>query len=152
MIITFCGHSDYCETEEDRQALLSYLAARVGDAPVDFFLGGYGQFDEFAYRCCKQYQAEHGAARLLFVTPYNTPSYQRTHLEDVKARYDDIIYPPLESVPPRYAILHRNRYMVEQADVVIAYITHTKGGAYQTYRHAVRREKEIYCLAKSVSP
>jgi hypothetical protein len=123
---------------------------RVGDAPVDFFLGGYGQFDEFAYSCCKQFQASHPVTRLIFVTPYNTPSYQKTHLADARARFDEIIYPPLDGVLPRYAILRRNRYMVEQAGLVIAYVTRAKGGAYQTYRHALRKGKNACNLADAI--
>ena len=147
MIVTFCGHSDYQENEKDRQALLALLESRVGDAAVDFLLGEYGGFDAFAYRCCKQYQSTHPAARLIFVTPYNTPSYRKTHLSDADERFDDLVYPPLENVPPKYAIVRRNRYMMEQADLVIAYITHAHGGAHQTYRHALRKGKNTYNLA-----
>ena len=52
-----------------------------------------------------------------------------------------IIYPELDNVPLRFAISKRNKWMVEQADIVIAYITHTYGGAYATYRHA-KKEKQ----------
>ena len=67
----------------------------------------------------------------------------------VGAEYDGIVYPPLENVPPRYAILHRNRYMVERADLVIACITRSRGGAYQTYLHARRKGKTMINLADS---
>ena len=41
--------------------------------------------------------------------------------------YDSTVYPPLENVPHRFAISHRNRWMVENADVVVAYVLHDWG-------------------------
>lgn len=57
--------------------------------------------------------------------------------------YDDTVYPPLETVPRRYAISHRNRWMVEVADVVVAYVIHDWGGAATTLRYARRKKKQI---------
>lgn len=59
---------------------------------------------------------------------------------------DSVLYPELENVPPRYAISHRNRWMVEQADIVISFVSHQYGGAYTTYLHAKRNGKKIYNL------
>ena len=57
--------------------------------------------------------------------------------------YDYTVYPPLESVPPRFAISKRNQWMVEQVDVVVAYVTHSWGGAAQTLDYARRKKKRI---------
>ena len=73
----------------------------------------------------------------------------KTHLEDARALYDEILYPELENVLPRHAITYRNRYMVEQADIVVAYIVNRSSGAYQTYRHAVRKKKEIFYMRET---
>ena len=59
------------------------------------------------------------------------------------------LYPELERVPPRFAITHRNRYMVEKADLVIAYVSRARGGAYQAYRHALRKGKTVINLAET---
>ncbi len=53
MIITFCGHSDYLEKKEHKQSILEYLDKYINGADVDFYLGGYGNFDNFAYNCAK---------------------------------------------------------------------------------------------------
>ena len=42
------------------------------------------------------------------------------NLEFAKYHYDDVIFPPLESVPRKFAVLKRNEWMVEEADLVIA--------------------------------
>ncbi len=146
MIVTFCGHSKFTDTEKIGQRLLNLLEEHVGDGPAEFLLGGYGGFDEFAYRCCKAYQKTHPLIKLIFVTPYITPEYQRNHLEYQKTRYDGIIYPEIEDKPKRFAISYRNKWMMEAADLVIAFVDHSYGGAYQTYQHAQKNKKIIINL------
>lgn len=143
MIITFCGHSDFHPTPALEQALLSILEARVGKAQADFYLGGYGHFDTFALRVGRLYQMTHPNVTLVFVTPYP----HDPNLSEKAQGYDTVLYPPIENVPPKFAISHRNKYMAEKSDLVIAYISREHGGAYQTYRHAQGKRKEIVNLA-----
>lgn len=149
MILTFCGHADFQKTPELSSRLLTLLAERVGNTPAEFYLGGYGGFDSFAYEVASQYKQTHPQVSLVFVTPYLSAEYQRTHLKEAATRYDSILYPELERIPPRFAISHRNRYMVEQADLVIGYVCRQRGGAYQAYRHALRKGKAIVNLAET---
>lgn len=144
MIVTFCGHAQFQKTEEFEQKLLAFLEEKVGDHPADFYLGGYGSFDVFAFDCCKKYKATHPNVSLIFIPPYLTIEYQQNHLEYQKARYDHIIYPEIENKPPRFAITYRNRWMVEKSDCVICGIQHDWGGAYQTYQYAKRKKKLIF--------
>ena len=148
MIVTFCGHAHFSKSEEYEQQILAFLEEKVGDQPADMYLGGYGSFDSFAYDCCKKYKETHPIGSLVFVTPYMTIDYQKNHLNYQNARYDSILYPEIEDKPKRYAITYRNKYMVEIADYVVAYVSHDWGGAYTTYKHAKRKGKEIFNLAK----
>lgn len=145
MTVTFCGHSDFVPSTAIEACLLSVLESQIGDSPAELLLGGYGNFDRFALRCGKIFQQTHPQVSLIYVTPYMVTERQTS----VGAEYDGIVYPPLERIPPRYAILHRNRYMVERADLVIACITRSRGGAYQTYLHARRKGKTMINLADS---
>lgn len=147
MIVTFCGHASFCERDEYEEQLLKLFEERIGDQRADFYLGGYGGFDGFAYDCCKIYQKTHPNVNLIFITPYMSLEYQKNHLTEAKKLYDDVVYPEIEKAPPQFAISYRNKWMVERADCVIAYITHDWGGAYQTYRHAKRKKKEIINLS-----
>mgnify|MGYP003426151204 FL=1 len=148
MIVTFFFFSHFSKSEEYEQQILAFLEEKVGDQPADMYLGGYGSFDSFAYDCCKKYKETHPNISLVFVTPYLSIDYQKNHLEYQKARYDSILYPEIEDKPKRYAITYRNKYMVEKADYVVAYVSHDWGGAYTTYKHAKRKGKEIFNLAK----
>lgn len=146
MIITFCGHDSFTGAQEYEQKLLSLLQELIGDGQAELYLGEYGGFDAFAYECCKKFKSTHPNVKLIFITPYISPEYQKNHLEYQKNRYDQIIYPPLEGVPQKFAIAYRNRWMVRQADAVVSYIEHSWGGAYKTYKYAERNNKKIFNL------
>ena len=140
MIVTFCGHSDYRESSSDEDKILSILEENTAGQKVDFYLGGYGNFDNFAYNCSKKYKALHPSARLIFITPYYPPRETPQH-------YDEIIYPSLENIPLKFAISHRNRWMIDKADIVIAYICHKVGGAYKSLALAKHQNKPIFNIA-----
>ncbi len=150
MIVAFCGHSSYAKTEADEKRVLEILEHILENDTIEFFLGGYGEFDNFAYKCAQKFKKTHPHAKLIFVTPYIPAQTSQSHIEYNKNRFDLILYPNLEHIPPRYAISHRNKWMVEQADIVIAYITHRFGGAYTMYRHAKQKNKKIYNIAPAL--
>ena len=146
MVIVFCGHSDYIENIQDEVEILNILESEVGTSPCELFLGGYGNFDAFAFRCAKKFKQKHFSAKLILVTPYLDRREKMRKTICVKEEFDSIVYPELEKVPPRYAISHRNKWMIEQADIVISFVSHQYGGAYTTYLHAIRKSKKIYNL------
>ena len=142
MVITFCGHAEFHETEKYEQRVLAILRNIVGDQPAEMFLGGYGGFDSFAYACCRKYKETHPQISLILVSPYLTEK------KGDQTKYDSVIYPEIEDRPPRWAIVYRNRYMVERADYVIAYVSHEWGGAFAMYRYAKNKGKRIWNLAE----
>ena len=147
MKITFCGHSRFFALKEYKQIILDFLLEKIGDTPADMYLGGYGDFDNLAYSCCKKYKETHKNVSLIFISPYMTEEYQKNHLEHIKTIYDEIIYPEIENKPLKFAISYRNKWMVEKVDLVICGINHYTGGAYKTYLYAKRKKKEIFNVA-----
>ena len=146
MIITFCGHADFFHTKQMEKKVLSILEDVVGNRSADFYLSHYGAFDHFALHCGKLYKQSHPNISLLSITPYFPNSYRNTRISRSCDDYDDIIYPPLEQVPYKFAISHCNQWMVRQADFIISYINHDWGGAYQTYRYALKHKKRVLNL------
>ena len=140
MIVTFCGHSDFFESNKYEKLLQDILEREIGTCSAEMYLGGYGGFDSFAYECCKKFKVNHPNVSLVFVTPYMKvdPIYRQS--------YDSVLYPGLEDKPPKFAITYRNRYMIDRSDLVIAYIDHDWGGAYKTYEYAMRKSKRIINL------
>ena len=147
MIVAFFGHRDFIADDEHIEKIISILNDLVGDNAVEFYLGGYGYFDAFAYRCCTSFAKTHRNASLAFVTPYITEEYQRNHLTEIKKQYHSVIYPEIENVPKKFAIAYRNRYMVEKADLIICYVKREYGGAFQAIKYAEIKGKTIINIA-----
>ena len=146
MIITFCGHSDFLFSDDVKQQLKNILVSKIRKNPTcKFYLGGYGDFDSLCLRTLRELKKEFQDIELIFITPYLDKNYSK--LEFAKYHYDDVIFPPLESVPRKFAILKRNEWMVEETDLVIAYVMYSWGGAAKTLEYAKRKKKQIINLA-----
>ena len=52
----------------------------------------------------------------------------------------------IEAVPPRFAIVWRNKWMLRQSDYVVTYVTHSWGGAAQFASLAERQKKTVIHL------
>jgi len=136
MTVTFCGHKEIADTSTVRAAVDDALRGLVAEGADDFLLGGYGGFDAIAALAVHDLKRQHPEIRSTLVIPYLNRDYD-------ESLYDGTTYPPLEEVPPKYAISKRNEWMVEQADVVVAYVTHGWGGAAATLQYAERKRKRI---------
>ena len=136
MIVTFCGHKDIADASTVRAAVDDVLRGLVADGADYFLLGGYGGFDSLAAHAVHDLKQQHPEIHSTLVIPYLNREYN-TEL------YDDTTYPSLEDVPMKFAISRRNEWMVDQADVVVAYVTHGWGGAAATLQYAERKNKRI---------
>jgi hypothetical protein len=66
--------------------------------------------------------------------------------ENPKA-YEELIYPEnLEYVPKKFAISHRNQWMVNSSDFVICYVKHHYGGAFSAVSYAQKKNKSVLFL------
>ena len=141
MTVTFCGHRDVPEPEIIKTWLNQTIEELIHEGVDHFLLGGYGQFDRLAAAVVRKQKERHPAIRSVLVLPY----LDRKHDASL---YDESIYPPLETVPRRFAISRRNEYMIDAADCVIAFVTHDFGGAYTSLCYAQRKHKRIILYAK----
>ena len=63
--------------------------------------------------------------------------------------YDSILIPAcLSRIHPKGAITKRNRWMVEECDLLVCYVEHESGGAYAALQYARKMGKEIINLAE----
>ena len=150
MIITFLGHSKIYEKEKLYEYLENIIKENIvcGDKTV-FYCGGYGDFDDLSLKACKAIESQGNNFEIVFVTPYITESYQKKMDFLLKAGlYNSTVYPPLENVPYRFSISKRNEWMVCEADLIIAYINHSYGGAYKTFEYALKKKKKIINLGE----
>ncbi len=109
-----------------------------------FYLGGYGDFDRLAAVAVRRQKSVYPDIESVLVLPYLNRKF------DADA-YDSPTYPPLEKVPPRYAIVRRNQWMICESDVVISGITHSWGGAAKTLDYAKSKGKVIFQYPKQMN-
>lgn len=135
-ICTFCGHR--WVSESIRVSLAETVEKLIVEQDVHcFYVGNNGAFDRMALGVLKELKTKHPHIRYFVVLAYMPGKKEEYPFESQV----DTIYPEsLENVPRRYAIVHRNRWMVEQSDYLIAYVVHDSGGAAQTLRYALRRD------------
>ncbi|MDE7245198.1 MAG: hypothetical protein K2O18_14670 [Oscillospiraceae bacterium] len=137
MTITFCGHSKTNDQNRVSKWLDMILPALIEGGADTFYLGGYGDFDRLAAAAVRRQKVTYPHIESVLVLPYLNREFDTT-------AYDSTTYPPLEKVPPRFAIVKRNQWMVSESDVVISGVIHNWGGAAQTLDFARSKGKIIF--------
>lgn len=136
MTVTFCGHRTIDRPTEVKSWLEEVVRSLILQGSNKFLLGGYGAFDLMSAHVVHALKAEFPSVESTLVLAYLSTDTD-LHL------YDNSLYPPLENVPPRYAISRRNRWLIENSDVVVAYVQHSWGGAATTLSYAKRKGKAV---------
>lgn len=141
MVCTFFGHKD--TPKEIEPTLRSTLIDLIENKNVNaFYVGNNGNFDTMV-----RHQLED-----LSKTYPITYSVVLAYLPTEKNKYDnltDTIYPEgLETVPKRFAISWRNKWMIQQADIIVTYVTHSFGGAVQFKELAERQNKNVVEISR----
>ena len=141
-VCMFCGHSDVPDTI--KVSLVSAIKKMITAKKADtFYVGNHGGFDRMAVNILGQMKSIFPEFQY-YVIPAYLPVQKNGDEETVP-----LLFPEgLELVPPKYAIVHRNRWMVKHADFVIAYVHHGWGGAAQTLKYAEKRGLDIINLGR----
>lgn len=145
MVITFCGHREIFNENNLINKITNILNLKIKENDVTFYLGGYGKFDSIAKLCCLKYKQLHPKSKIYFVSPYLDSTYLNNKNSFTKS-LDGTIFPELEKVPKKFAILERNKWMVIKSDLIISYINYSWGGATKTYEYAKTKKKFIINL------
>lgn len=145
MVLSFVGHAFINSRAEIKELVKVQIRKNIAnEEDITCLLGGKGDFDEICAGVCKELKQEYRAIVLVYVTPYITLPEQNKIKEMIKyGIYDESVYPPIEKTPKRFAISKRNEWMIENSDLIIAYVNHTYGGAYKTLQVAKRNKKKV---------
>ena len=135
---TFFGHRDTPDSIRPllRETLRELITVHGADR---FYVGNEGNFDRMAASVLRELREEFPHIRFAVVLAY---------LPQKGEAPPDSVYPEgLETVPKRFAISHRNLWMLKQADHVITYVTHPSGGAAQFAARAAKQGRSVCNLA-----
>lgn len=139
---TFFGHRDTPEKIEP--TLRSTLINLIENKNVfKFYVGNHGSFDHRVKRCLIElkeiYPIDYAVVLAYFpVNKYNA---------EEKGPNETVLPEGIETVPRKFAINYRNKWMIDHADYVITYVKHTIGGAAQFKELAERKKKIVINIA-----
>ena len=137
MVVTFCGHREILsDKDEIRKRLIEEVENLINKGATEFLLGGYGSFDYMCAGVVKELKQKYPHIKSILVKPYLNKPFDEW-------LYDESEYPPIENTPKKFAIIKRNEYMADRADVIIAYVKYETGGAATTLKYALKKNKTI---------
>ena len=150
LTVSLFGHriiEDYQFVESKLYELLRIIMQKE-NREVDFLLGRNGDFDLMAASVIRKLKKETGNENvfLTLVLPYQTAEL-RDNTAAFESYYDSIeICEASAECNFKYAIVARNRDMIDRSDLVVVYVKNEFGGAHQSMKYAENNKKRIINL------
>lgn len=149
--VSLFGHRKIDDIRQLDEQLVTIIEGLIKTKTyVAFLIGRNGEFDEYAASVIKRAQKEMGRENndLTLVLPYTVAD-----LLYYEKYYDHIIIPDaVNGAHPKSAITLKNRWMIEQSDLVIFFVKRNHGGAYAAQKYAEKLNKRIINLASQDQP
>lgn len=150
LTVSLFGHriiEDYQAVESKLYELLRILMQKE-NREIEFLVGRNGDFDQMAASVVRKLKKETGGgnAFLTLVLPYETAEV-RDNAQAFESYYDSIeICEAAADCNFKFAIVARNRNMVDRSDMVVFAVKNKSGGAYRTLNYAEKNQKRIINL------
>ena len=137
MVCTFFGHRDTPKEIEPslRLALIDLIENK--NATV-FYVGNHGDFDAMVHRQLED------LSKIYPIKYYVVLAYMPSKNDEPDEH--TILPEGIETVPRRFAINYRNKWMLNKADIVATYVTRNFGGAWQYKEMALMQGKILITL------
>lgn len=148
--VAFIGHreiDDLYKVETKLEVLIKELL--LSHEYVEFLVGRDGEFDQAvasAVRRTKRAVRDDNSS-LVWIMPYPSAEYENNRVSFEQYYDESEICEDAASAHFKAAIQIRNRSMVDRADLVVCFIERKTGGAYSTYRYAVKNMKTLINIA-----
>ena len=136
-VVTFFGHRDTPKETEPALRLTLIDLIENKNATL-FYVGNHGNFDAMVRRQLED------LSKTYPIKYYVVLAYMPSK-NDVPDEYS-ILPEGIETVPRRFAINYRNKWMLNKSDIVVTYVTRNLGGTWEFKQMAERSEKTILNL------
>ena len=143
MTVAFLGHRNVFEPicELLKRTLVELIEGEGGDC---FLVGNEGGFDRLVLAALRELSSIYPHIQYSVVLSRMPSAAQQEYFRPFETLYPEAA----ATAPPRFAIDRRNRWMVEQCDLAITYVTTSYGGAAKAKAFAVKRGKRIVELSR----
>lgn len=143
MTCTFFGHRN---TPQDVKPVLhdTFIDLIENQGADTFYVGNQGGFDSMVYSELKKLKKLYPHIDYSVVLAYMPGKKQDYEFVD----YEHTLIPDdIETVPKRFTISYRNKWMIEQSDYVVTYVkNHIGSGAAQFKEMAEKKGKTVINL------
>ena len=139
------GHHDMVVNSDIEASLKNAIMDCINNNIYNFYIGGYRHFDLFCTQILYELKSKYPMIKTILVQSYLN-KYNCTK-EFVKQYFDEILYPSLEKIIPKFAIVYRNKWMIDNSDYIIFYVKHSWGGASKMQDYAIRHNKKHINIA-----
>ena len=144
MTVTFFGHSN---APDSIYPIIENILIQLieTEGATLFYVGNHGNFDHMVHKILKRLSNVYTQMNYSHVLAYLPEHVDLNSCDD----YSDTIFPDKAAIAiPKFAITARNRWMLEQSDIVITYVTHTYGGAWTMKKSALAKKKRVIEISK----
>ena len=140
MVCTFFGHRDTPKEIEPtlRSALIDLIENKNANV---FYVGNHGNFDAMV-----RYQLE-DLSKIYPIKYYVVLAYMP--IKNDTPDEHTILPEGIETVPRRFAINYRNKWMLNKSDIVVTYVIRNFGGASQFMNMATISTKVVINIGMS---
>lgn len=140
---TFFGHRD--TPKEIKHILRSTLIDLIENKNVTkFYVGNHGGYDYMVRRLLMELKELYPIEYAVVLAYLSSKKYASENESPT-----DTIFPDgIESVPRKFVINYRNKWMIEQSDYVVTYVKYTIGGAAQFKEMAEKKKKIVINIAE----
>ncbi len=141
---TFIGHRD-CPDEIEEKLYETVECLIIKNGVKNFYVGTQGKFDYIVYRVLADLKSK-----------YNIEIYVvLAYLDEKKKYYNEkfTVFPEiLETIPKRYAIIKRNKYMINKSQFLVSYVNNSFTNAYIFMKGAIDKNLKIINIGKYNPP
>lgn len=135
MTCTFFGHKNCSEKIEPM--LRAAIVGLIENNGVNiFYVGNQGRFDYMTYRVLKE------LSKTYSIEYYVVPAYlpiKKSEKYTFEPR--DTLFPDgIETVPRRYAVCYRNRWMIRRSDYVITHVSSPVGSGAAKFKDLAEKQ------------
>ena len=136
------------DNKKSKRKFFDLLLCQIETLIVDsgytkFVFGGYGEFDNMAYKAVNAQKQKYPHIKTVYMPAYYRPDDERIKILHDSGKYDNIAYLPIEDKPKKFAITYRNCAIIDNSNFCIFYVSYDMGGAYQALKYAIRKQKTL---------
>ena len=145
VICSFFGHRNIpdCLGQVLKEELRAII--KSADSDITFYVGNKGGFDRLAQRILSVLIKEYPKIKVYVVLDYLSSDKEKCF------GLPTIMPDGFENIPRRFAIVHRNKWMINECDFALVYLTEVVGNTRKYVDLLKRKKKTIINIADKMS-